>query len=82
MNIVVIANFPTKLDGINRGRFMTIAEMLANRGHHVQIIISDFDHETKSHRGDMPSGYKIPIVQLHEPGYLKNVSIKRFNDGK
>ena len=82
MRIVIIANFPSKItDGKKNGRFVYLSEMLAEKGHQVELIVSDFDHITKQHR---PSGsikkeaYKAKIISIHETGYPNNVSLKRL----
>lgn len=82
MNIVIIANFPSRLDGGRaKGRFLYLGEMLAERGHHVEMIISDFNHENKQYREKdsiKHDAYKTDITVLHEPGYPNNISLKRL----
>lgn len=82
MRIVIIANFPARLDGNKaKGRFLYLGEMLCNRGHYVEMIISDFVHESKEPRDERTirrEAYKTKITMLHEPGYPNNVSPKRL----
>ena len=82
MNIVIIANFPANLDGGKaKGRFLYLGEMLCERGHHVEMIVSDFDHGSKQHRAEgsvKQEAYKTKITTLHEPGYPNNISLKRL----
>lgn len=82
MNIIIIANFPSRLDGgREKGRFLYLAEMLADCGHKVEIIVSDFEHGTKRHRKKNSikyEAYKTDITVLHEPGYPNNKSLKRL----
>lgn len=82
MKIIIIANFPADISGGKRkGRFVYLGEMLAERGHQVELVASDFDHGTKSHRKDgsiTHDAYKFKITILHEPGYPNNISIKRL----
>jgi len=82
MNIVFIANFPANLDGGKaKGRFLYLGEMLCERGHHVEMIVSDFDHGPKQHRAEgsvKQEAYKTKITTLHEPGYPNNISLKRL----
>lgn len=82
MKFVIVANYPNSLSGsTSKGRFMYLAEMLAERGHQVELITSDFQHGTKSHRKEgtvKHSAYKTHITILHEPGYKKNVSLRRL----
>lgn len=82
MKIIIIANFPSFLDGGQaKGRFMYLGEMLCERGHQVELICSDFDHGKKTHRefGSIKhDAYKTKITVLHETGYPNNVSLKRL----
>ena len=82
MKIVIIANFPSRLDGGKaKGRFLYLGEMLCGRGHKVEMIISDFDHGKKQHRTDNEikrDAYNTKITVLHEPGYPDNISLKRL----
>lgn len=82
MNIIIIANFPSALNGKEiSGRFLYLGEMLSEKGHQVEMIISDFNHETKRHRAEGSinrQAYRTKITVLHETGYPNNVSIKRL----
>lgn len=82
MKIVIIANFPARLDGgMEKGRFLYLGEMLCERGHKVELICSDFDHGKKQHREEgsiKQEAYKTKITTLHESGYPNNVSLKRL----
>ena len=82
MKIVIIANFPADISGGKRkGRFVYLSEMLADRGHQVELICSDFDHGKKQHRekGSVKQeAYKTQITTIHEPGYPNNVSPQRL----
>lgn len=81
MKIVMIANFPSNLDGGAKGRFLYLGEMLEERGHNVEMVVSDFNHSKKQHRTADEIKYelfKTKITVLHEPGYIRNVSLKRL----
>ena len=79
MNIVIIANFTRRLDGEREGRFSFLMEAFADRGHSVELIITDFYHSTKKKRpSPRQELYKTKITQCHEPGYKKNVSLGRL----
>ena len=81
MKILILANFPSKLDGKLNGRFVYLSDMLFKRGHEVEMIVSDFYHIEKKHRshGDMrPDLYPFKITYLHEPGYPNNIHPKRL----
>ena len=79
MNIVIISNFPDVLNGKQDMRFTYLANLLVGRGHNVELIISDFDHEVKEVRKrDDYSVYEFKITSLHEPAYPNNLSLKRL----
>lgn len=80
MNILIVANFTHNFDkGVVDGRFNYLAELLASRGHRVEIVTSDFDHDIKEYRkAPLQSAYAAKITYLHEPKYNSNVSFKRL----
>ena len=81
MKVLLITNFPSNLDGGAKGRFLYLGEMMGNRGHEVEMIVSDFNHDKKTHRleGEIcHSDYLTKITVLHETGYRKNVSLARL----
>ena len=82
MRLIIVINYPNNLSGsASKGRFMYLAEMFAERGHQVELITSDFEHGTKSRRKPESvnqSAYKTHITMLHEPGYKKNISLRRL----
>lgn len=78
MNIIFLANFPHKLDGGLMGRFINLAMLLHQRGHEVEVIVSDFEHGSKKHREVMDNKYPFKLTYLHEPGYSGNVSPQRL----
>ena len=78
MYIIILANFPSKLDGGIEGRFINLAMLMHQRGHKVEVIVSDFDHGAKKHRKDMGNKYPFKLTYLHETGYPGNVSPKRL----
>ena len=82
MRIVIIANFPSRLDGDRaKGRFLYLCELLCDRGHAVEMLVSSFDHSKKRYRTESEikfDAYQTKITILHEPGYPDNVSLKRL----
>lgn len=79
MKIVIIANFTRLLDGERESRFNYLADALVERGHQVELIITDFYHTTKTKRPEPRRDlYNFKITECHEPGYKKNVSIGRL----
>lgn len=74
-DVLIIANFCGSLDGSVNNRFVYIAEMMSEKSN-VELITSSFYHTAKKQK--VPSGsYKAKITLIHEPGYKKNISIKR-----
>ena len=78
MDIVIIANFCGSFDENWRSfRFLYLAELLS-KNHYVEIITSDFDHAKKSFLSEFRNDFPFKVTYLHERGYSKNISIKRF----
>ncbi|MDR1042356.1 MAG: glycosyltransferase [Clostridiales Family XIII bacterium] len=75
--IAIVSEFSDLGESDANGRFTYIARALSDK-YAVTLFTSDFDHTKKTHRkaagGDLP--YAIRLV--NEPGYTKNVSIKRL----
>lgn len=78
MDVVILADFCGNLDRTqSNGRFLYISDMISERDQ-VEIITSDFCHASKSHfEKKLPEGPH-RVTMLHEPGYPKNVCLKRF----
>ena len=76
-DIVIIANFCRDFSENDNGRFMYLCKELAKE-HHVEIITSDFSHGKKTHKEALTIKWPFKITFLHEPGYLKNICLKRF----
>ena len=79
MNIVIVAHFSDDLDIVGNNRFNYLAEILSERGHHVELITSNFSHVKKFHR-DFYRRNNAPYLttMISEPGYAKNVSLRRI----
>lgn len=79
MRIIIIANFTRLLDGERENRFSFLADAFAQRGHDVELVITDFYHGTKQPRQEPHyDKYPFKITMCHEPGYKKNVSPLRL----
>ena len=76
-DIVIVANFCRDFSESDNGRFMYLCKELS-KDNKVEIITSDFSHSKKGHKGNAPDCWPFKITFLHEPGYKKNISIKRF----
>ncbi len=80
-DVLLIANFWHFEFEKKSSRYRTMADVLCSAGYDVEVVSSSFRHQTKLQRDldfiktiDLP--YKVTL--LHEPGYKKNVSLKRI----
>ena len=78
MNILIVANFTRDFSATDNGRFLYLAKMLVAENHQVELVTNDFNHGKKEWRKTIPIDYPFKITLLHELGYKKNVSIRRF----
>lgn len=77
MDIVIIANFCGVLDKPTNSRFDYIANLFSKENN-VEMIGSAFSHETKKKRICDFSRFPYKVTLIDEPGYSKNISVKRF----
>ena len=77
MDIAIVANFCSALDSPTNSRFTYLAEML-RKDHSVELVGSDFCHDSKAARICDYSRFDYKVNLIHEPGYKRNISIKRF----
>ena len=77
MDILIIANFCRDFSSSDNGRFMYLCRELSKENN-VEIVTSDFSHGNKEHKGKLNVDWPFKINFLHEPGYKKNISVKRF----
>lgn len=81
MDIVIAAQYLGNLEAPegNNSRFLYLARMLKERGHEVEIVTSSFFHEEKRPLKQLPREiYGCALTVLPEPGYRKNVSLRRI----
>ena len=76
-DIIIIANFCRDFSKTDNGRFMYLCKELSKK-HNVEIITSDFRHTAKKHKEPLVHDWPFTVTFIHEPGYKKNISIKRF----
>lgn len=76
-DIVIIANFCRDFSETDNGRFMYLCKELSKENK-VEIITSDFSHGKKAHKEPLVHNWPFTITFLHEPGYKKNISVRRF----
>ena len=78
MNVLIIAHFTDTPDEQGNNRFKYLAGILGER-HDVTVLTTTFCHTRKKQR---PNGIKSKInyafQMCYEPGYAKNVSLKRI----
>lgn len=78
-DIVIVANFIGALDGGKNSRFTYLADKLNKiHGMSVEIVSSSFSHDYKKQRDSIPNIFEYKITLIDEPGYKKNVCIRRF----
>lgn len=76
-DIVIIAHFCRDFSETDNGRFMYLCKELSKENK-VEIITSDFSHGKKHHKELLKHVWPFTITFLHEPGYKRNISIRRF----
>ncbi len=76
-DVLIIANFCRDFSVNDNGRFMYLCKELS-KNNNVEIITSDFRHSTKTHKEKLNTSWPFKITFLHEIGYMKNISIRRF----
>lgn len=77
MDIVIVANFCGDFSEKYNCRFKYLAEKLC-KYNDVEIITSSFFHATKEQRDSCINGMPYKVTLIDEPGYSKNVCLKRF----
>jgi glycosyltransferase involved in cell wall biosynthesis len=77
MDVVIIAHFCGDFDSSMNNRFNYMAELLAQDSYNVELITSDFSHTKKQKRPLVTEKLPYRVTFVSEPGYAKNVSLKR-----
>jgi len=79
-DILIAANFTAGRDEKINNRFNYLLKMLnADERFKAELVTSSFSHTKKRQRSQLASSDgKESITYVHEPGYKKNVSLKRF----
>lgn len=78
-DVVIVANFVGALDGGKNSRFTYLADLLNNRDDiKVELISSSFSHDNKQKRDFNSSEFEYRITLIEEPGYKRNICLKRF----
>ena len=85
MDIVIVSQYIRDIECFesNNSRFVYIAKLFAKSDeNNVEIITSDFNHIKKEKFNKVGELAGVKITTCHEPGYSKNVCLKRFNSHK
>ena len=77
-NILIIAHFCSDFDGKGNNRFNYLANELINYQCNVELVTTDFSHSKKKKREIAETNLPYKVTMINEPGYKKNVSLKRF----
>ena len=77
MDIVIISEFCEDFSKSDNERFFYISKMMS-KDHDVELIVSAFRHTTKRHRYEPADEWPFQITFIEEPGYPRNVCLKRF----
>ena len=80
LNILLVAHFTKTPNEKGNNRFNYIADRLSEENT-VELITSSFCHESKKQRKLEKEGLeklKYKFTAIYEPGYTKNVSLRRF----
>lgn len=80
MDIVIISEFGDDYSKSDNDRFLYLAKLLVNElnTNNIEIITSSFRHTTKRHRKETVEDWPFKITFIDEPGYPRNVCLKRF----
>lgn len=81
---IAVVTMGVKLGNETKGydRFKFIANMLVEAGYDVDLITTSFQHWEKKQRNTLDPAYKTElfnVVFIHEPGYRKNIDLKRIS---
>ncbi|WP_045518841.1 glycosyltransferase family 4 protein [Neobacillus niacini] len=80
-DILLVTNYAQFPGETGNSRYTYLAEKLVQRGFAVEIIASTFYHKTKKQRtfsGTDLKGLVYKTTLIYEPGYSKNISLKRL----
>ncbi len=77
MNLLLLAHFVTDFHPDGTSCFAYLAHRLG-REHRTELVTSDFDHRAKKTRTERDFALNAKVTLLHEPGYPKNVCLRRL----
>ena len=80
-DIIFITHFTQVPGEAGNGRFHYIAERINKENAYVEVVTTSFSHRTKTRRNvtdEQRNSLSYKLTMLYEPGYFKNVSVKRL----
>ena len=77
MDILIVSEYCEDFSQSDNDRFFYLAKLLSE-DNDVELITSSFRHTTKKHRKTIYSSIDFSVTFIDEPGYLKNICLKRF----
>lgn len=81
MDIIIVAQYLRNIECLegNNSRFIYLAKLLVKEtSNHVEIVTSNFLHGEKRSANKVDQLADIKITAINEPGYPKNICLKRF----
>ena len=78
--VIIVTEFVSMPGEKSNGRFRYIADMLVTENLEIELITTNYSHRDKKHRffNQKENNSKYKFTMLEEPGYRRNVSLKRF----
>ena len=76
--IYIVTQFSSDFEGKGNNRFNYLSGLLQRSGYDVELITSDFSHVKKRKRTVDADKTPFRVTLLSEPGYPKNVCLRRF----
>ncbi len=79
--ILMVCHFTQTPDEVGNERFVYIADMLVRSGYDLEVVTTSFSHKKKKQREvtkEQMARLSYQLTLLYEPGYPKNVCLKRF----
>lgn len=77
-DVLLIAHFCSDFDEKGNNRFNYLADLLSRNECNVELATTDFSHLQKARRNVVHNLLNFHVTMIHEPGYNKNISFKRF----
>lgn len=78
MKLFIVANFTSLPDEPGNCRFNYIAKEISKSVPDTTLVTSSFSHVAKKQRKNVIYKENYKIIEIPEPGYRKNITLKRF----